>query len=106
MKKWMIIAAAWMLSFSLYAMQQITVNPVSFFQTPTQGVEFDYADVYVTQDVEYAQKNQTYQNYQAASGGIRKVPSRRHAPRYRRGYRAIYYRETRYQEHEPNGCYG
>lgn len=37
-----------------------TAGDVAFFQTPSKGTLFDYADVYMMQDVKYAQEKQWY----------------------------------------------
>ena len=64
MRKLICMCIAMAMTVAVYAVEKIAGETVSFFQTPTKGIVFDYADVYVTQDVEYAQKNQTYQkNY-------------------------------------------
>ena len=62
MRKLICMCIAMAMTVAVYAVEKIAGETVSFFQTPTKGIVFDYADVYVTQDVEYAQKNQTYQN--------------------------------------------
>lgn len=54
MKKWILGSVLMGLSLSLHANVIENIGDVTYFQTPTRGVVFDYADVYMMQDAEYA----------------------------------------------------
>ncbi len=62
MRKLICMCIAMAMTVAVYAVEKIAGETVSFFQTPTKGIVFDYADVYVTQDADYAKKINTYQN--------------------------------------------
>ena len=55
MKKWIVSVAMICLGAVALAANVSTTDEVDFFQTPSKGVLFDYADVYMMQDVAYAQ---------------------------------------------------
>lgn len=62
MKKWIMSVAMICLGVVALAANVSTTDEVDFFQTPSKGAMFDYADVYMMQDVAYAQATGRYEN--------------------------------------------
>ncbi len=60
MKKWMIGSMLLLLCPCMWAQQYVGGEALTFFQTPVQATQFDYADVYMMQDKEYAVEQGTY----------------------------------------------
>lgn len=55
MRKWMMCSTLALFSMLVQAKDVTPVNEVTYFQTPTKGMVYDYADVYMMQDAAYAQ---------------------------------------------------
>lgn len=64
MKKWMIGGMLFLACQCLLAQKYVGGEELTFFQTPLQEAAFDYADVYMMQDKEYAIETGTYNTNQ------------------------------------------
>ena len=70
MKKWIMSVAMICLSALALAANVSTAKEVDFFQTPSKGALFDYADVYMMQDVANAQATGRYGKSRPPAGTV------------------------------------